>query len=177
MAQTGMPTRRQFACLCLSALAACTPVDRDGVALNSYETAATEALVREMLRTLPDPNPGVPKSYSIALGEIVKGRDFTAASVPFLKRFDDLKLRLISASVLTTTAPDHSIVDPDRRVAVFLIQVRSMKPAGPETWEYEAAWSYKQHFLRQTWRVSLQGGQAEVRPLAVLEGNWPPAKP
>src|SRR5690606_20743893 len=117
--------------------AACGPVDREGIRLDSYESDATEALVREMIRTLPDPNPGVPKSYSISLGEIVPGRDYTPASVPFLRRFDDLKLRMISASVLTTSPMDNIIVDPEQNIAVYVIQIRLMTTTGPDSWEYE----------------------------------------
>ncbi len=166
-------TRRQaFLCLITTALTACGPVDRDGARLSHYESDATEALVREMIRTLPDPNPGVTKSYSIALGEIVGGRDFTAASVPFLKRFDDLKLRLISASVLTTTEPDNAIVDPDLRVAVYVLQVRAMKVVSPGVWEYEAGWSYKKQFQRKTWKVTQDGAAYRAEAGAVVDGNW-----
>jgi hypothetical protein len=156
----------------LGLLTACGPVDRDGVSLETYEAAQTEALVREIIRTLPDPNPGVAKSYSITLGEIVFGRDFTPASVPFMQRFADLKLRLISATVLTTTPPDNSIIDPDLRVAVYLLQIRSMKQTAGNTWEFETAWSYKKHFQRQAWRVTSQNGRYQVTPGAILEGNW-----
>lgn len=167
--------RRFFICLCLLTLAACGPVDREGVKLDNYETDATEALVREILRSLPDPNPGVPKSYSIALGEIVANRDYTPASVPFLKRFDDLKLRLISASVLATAEPDNVIVDPDQRIAAYVIQIRLMKTTGPATWEYEAGWSYKKLFQRKTWQVTTTpDGKSVVTDKGVLDGNWQP---
>ncbi|SKB01117.1 hypothetical protein SAMN02745166_03312 [Prosthecobacter debontii] len=167
-------TRRLFSCLCLLSLAACGPVDREGTRLSRYETDATEALVREMLRTLPDPNPGVPKSYSISLGEIVPNRDYTPASVPFLERFADLNLRLISASVLTTQQPDNIIVDPEQRIAAYVIQVRLMKSTGPDSWEYEAGWSYKKHFQRRTWTVTRAGDKYTVTDKGVLDGNWQP---
>jgi len=153
-------------------LTACGPVDRDGISLADYETGGTEALVREIIRTLPDPNPGVQKSYSIALGEIVRGRDFTSASVPFLKRFDDLKLRIISPTVLTTAPPNDTAIDPDFRVPAFVIQIRSMKQVTGSTWDYEAAWSYKKHFQRRTWKVVSDNGTWKIEPGAVIEGNW-----
>jgi len=174
MPQTPYMIRRLFTTLCLLTLTACGPVDREGVRLSSYETDATEALVREIIRTLPDTNPGVPKSYSIALGEIVSNRDYTPASVPFLERFDDLKLRLISASVLTTAEPDNAIVDPDQRIAVYVMQIRLMKATGPDAWEYEAGWSYKKLFQRKTWQVSRVDGKYVVTDKGVLDGNWQP---
>lgn len=157
--------------LVLTLLTSCDPVDREGASLVDYESAGTEALVREIIRTLPDLNPGVQKSYSIALGEIVRGRDFTAASVPFLKRFDDLKLRIISASVLGTAPPDNTAIDPDFRVPVFVIQIRSMKQTAGNAWEYEAAWSYKKQFQRRQWKVTSDNGNWKVEPDAVIEGS------
>lgn len=153
-------------------LTACGPVDRDGNDLAAYESAPTEALVREIIRSAPELNPGVAKSYSVTLGEIVRGRDFTPASVPFLRRFDDLKLRLISASVLTTMPPSNDLIDPDLRVAMFLIQIRSMKQVSGDVWEYETGWSYKKQFQRQAWKVVGHNGQYRVEPGAVLEGNY-----
>jgi hypothetical protein len=156
----------------LASLPSCGPVDGVGVPLSSYENGATEALLREMLRTLPDPNPGVPKSHAIALGEIVRGRDFTPASVPFMKRLDDLKLRIISPTVLTTAPPENTAIDPDLRVPVYVIQVRSMRQVAGHLWEYEAAWSYKKHFQRRAWKVTSDNGTWKVEPGAVIEGNW-----
>jgi hypothetical protein len=168
-----MNRRTALLCLAAVALAGCKPVDQAGVQLQHYENDATEALVREIIRTLPDPNPGVPKSYSIALGEIVLGRDFTPASIEFIKRFDDLKLRIISASVLATIEPDNTIADPERRIAAYVIQIRLMKRVDTSVWEYETAWSYKKHFQRKKWRVSLQeNGTYRTEDLGVLDGNW-----
>lgn len=177
MPQTVNMTRRFFTCLCLLTLTACGPVDREGTRLDSYESDETEALVREIIRTLPDPNPGVPKSYSISLGEIVPNRDYTPASVPFLQRFDDLKLRLISASVLSTAEPDNVIVDPELRIAVYVIQIRLRKATGPHSWEYETAWSYKKHYQRQNWEVTETDGKTVVTSKGVIEGNWKPEAP
>lgn len=158
-----------FYFLALTLINSCGPVDREGRLLADYETAGTEALVREIIRTLPDLNPGVQKSYSITLGEIVRGRDYTSASVPFLKRFGDLKLRLISASVLGTAPPDNTAIDPDFRVPVFVIQVRSMKQISGDTWEYEAAWSYKKQFQRRLWKVISKNGDWKVEAGTEIE--------
>jgi hypothetical protein len=164
--------RLVFGIILVAALVGCGPMDRNGMALDTYESPASEALVREIIRTLPDPNPGVVKSYSLALGEIVLGRDFTPASQPFMDRFKDLKLRIVSATVLTPTAPDNVIVDPELRVAVSLIQIRSMKQTSGDAWEYEIGWSYKKHFQRQAWKVTGTNGSYRAEPGAVLEGNW-----
>ncbi len=153
-------------------LPSCGPVDREGMSLSEYESAPTEALVREILKTLPDLNPGVQKSHSIALGEIIRGRDFTPASVPFMERFEDLKLRIISPTVLTTAPPDNVAIDPDYRVPVYVIQVRSMRQTAGDAWEYEAAWSYKKTFQRRKWKVMGSKGVLKVEPGPVVEGNW-----
>ncbi|MES2596308.1 MAG: hypothetical protein V4662_13270 [Verrucomicrobiota bacterium] len=156
-------------------LAACGPVDREGHSLADYESAGTEALLREVIRTLPDPNPGVQKSYSITLGEIVRGRDFTPASVPFMQRFADTKLRIISPTVLNVAPPEGTLIDPDLRVPIYLLQVRSMTQTSGSTWDYEVGWSYKKHFQRQNWKVTSNNGEWKIEPGAVIEGNWPPA--
>ena len=156
----------------IATLSACGPMDRNGLTLDTYESPSSEALVREIIRTLPDPNPGVVKSYSLALVEIVLGRDFTPASQPFMDRFKDLKLRIVSATVLTPTAPDNVIVDPELRLAVSIIQIRSMKQTSGDAWEYEIGWSYKKHFQRQAWKVTGTNGSYRAEPGAVLEGNW-----
>jgi hypothetical protein len=159
--------------LAAAVLTGCKPMDQEGVALEKYEIDPTEALVREILRTLPDPNPGVPKSYAIALGEIVRGRDFTPASVDFINRFKDTKLRIISASVLSAIEPDNTIADPELRVAAYVIQIRLMQMTGGGVWDYETAWSYKKHFQRQKWRVTQQPDQTfKVESLGVIDGNW-----
>lgn len=165
-------TRRLAILSFLLVLISCGPVDRDGTHLSSYENDATEALVREMLRTLPDLNPGVPKSYSISLGEIVPKRDFTPASVPFFKRFDDTKLRIVSAAVLATTPPDNIIIDPELRVAAYVIQIRLMKRTSQDRWEYEAGWSYKKQFQRKKWTVSAMDSGYRVEPGEILDGNY-----
>lgn len=155
-------------------LAACGPVDREGHSLADYETAGTEALVREVIRTLPDPNPGVQKSYSITLGEIVRGRDFSPASVPFMQRFADTRLRIISPTVITTAPPEGTLIDPDLRVPIYLLQIRGMTQTSGSTWDYEVGWGYKKHFQRQKWKVTSDNGAWKVEPGAVIEGNWPP---
>lgn len=169
-----MTRRSAVLTLFAGCLAGCDSKDMTGVPLSQYESDSTEALIRAMIRTLPDPSPGVPKSYSIALGGIVRGRDFTSATIPFIERFNDLKLRIISASVLATTEPDNTIVDPDLRVAAYILQVRLMKQTSASSWEYETAWSYKKHFQRQTWRVTLIDGRYQAVQTGTTDGNWPP---
>lgn len=161
------------ATLSLFLLAACGPVDADGRALAQYEQPATKALVLEMLRQLPDPNPGVPKSHALTLGEIVRGRDFTAASVPFMQELAKASgLRFVSPEVLTTAKPTNHAIDPDTRVPVFVLQVRSMKPVAAQSWEYEAAWSYKDRFERRRWKVSSSAsGSYKAEALEVIEAK------
>ena len=47
-----------------------------------------------------------------------------------------------------------------------------MRPTGPGAWEYEAGWSYKQHFQRRQWTVRETNGQFTVEAGKVLDGNW-----
>jgi hypothetical protein len=159
--------------MALLGVTGCGPVDADGRALRQYEQPATRALVLEILQRLPDLNPGVPKSHALTLGEILRGRDFTAASVPFMQELAKLSgRRFVSPEVLTTSAPSNHAIDPDTRVPVYVLQIRSMKPIGAESWEYEAAWSYKERFERRRWRVSGKAPEAwHIEPLEVLEAK------
>jgi hypothetical protein len=169
-----MTRRLLFLSLAAACLAGCDTKDMTGVPLAQYESDPTEALIREMLRTLPDPSPGVPKSHAIALGEIGKGQ-VNPASVPFMERFSDLKLRLVSPTVMTTMQPDNIAIDPELRVAAYVLQIRKMKQTSARSWDYDAAWSYKRFFQRQSWRVTLaENGRHEAVQTGIVEGNWPP---
>jgi hypothetical protein len=86
-----------------------------------------------------------------------------------------MKLRMVSASVLAVVPPDNTIVDPDLRVASFVIQIRTMNQTKGNEWEYETGWSYKKLFQRQTWTVTDNNGAFIAKAGPVLEGNWKPA--
>ena len=171
---------RCFLWLCLPVallllLPGCDSSDSQGIPLERYENEVGEAVVRHLMATVPDPSPGVPKSWSIVLGDIGRNEVYHAASVPFLERFQDGGRRVISASVLTQAEPDHMIIDPELRVAVYLLQIRLMSQRSADLWDVEAAWSYKKFFERQQFEVSkAPDGKWTVRATARLDGNWPP---
>lgn len=165
--------------LLLPLLTGCDSSDSEGMPLDRYENEVGEAVVRHLIATAPDPSPGVPKSWSIVLGDIGRNETYHAASVPFLERFQDGGRRVISASVLTQAEPDHMIIDPELRVAVYLLQIRLMRQRAADLWDVEAAWSYKKHFQRKQFEVSQAAdGTCTVRETALLDGNWEtPAAP
>lgn len=158
------------AVLCVSG---CDSSDSKGMPLAMYENEVGEAMVRHLMATVPDPSPGVPKSWSVVLGEIARNGVFEAASVPFLERFQEGGRRVISASVLTEAEPDHMIIDPELRVAVYVLQLRLMSQRAADVWDVEAAWSYKKFFQRIQYEVT-QGpdGVWRAKEVKVLEGNW-----
>ena len=155
--------------LCLG-LAACDSSDTAPLPLNLYECDAGEATVRHLISALPELNPGVAKSYSIVLGEI--NRDgMTPATDAFTKRFADLKLKFINAQNLKDIEPDHTIADPDTRLAAFILQLRRLKPTSATTWDAEAGWSYKKEFTRLKLRLEVKDGKTSVVNAEKIEGS------
>jgi hypothetical protein len=157
-------------------LASCHYTDSQGMPVELYESAEGEAVVRQLLKELPDPNPGVPKSHAIVLGELGARGDYKAASVAFIKRFADTGLRIISADVLSPNGPDATIVDPEQHVAAYVLQIRLMKQIDANTWDVETGWSYKKLFERRRYRVEQKDGKPVATFVEHIDGNWPPAK-
>lgn len=163
-------TRRHafFAALCLG-LAACDSSDTAALPLNLYECDAGEAALRHLITQLPELNPGVPKSYSIVLGEI--NRDgMTPATDAFTARFADLKLKFVNAFLLKDVPPDHIIADPETRLAAFVLQLRTLQQTSATTWQAEVGWSYKKEFERFKLRLETKDGKTSVVE-AVKEGK------
>jgi hypothetical protein len=152
-------TRRHafFAALCLG-LAACDSSDGGRMPVNLFECDAGEAAVRHLISKLPELNPGVAQSYSIVLGEV--NRDgMTPASDEFSGRFSDLKLKFVNALNLKDIDPDHTIVDPESRLAAFVLQLRTLKQKSATSWEAEVGWSYKKEFGRLKVQIDTQDGK------------------
>jgi len=161
------------AAVLLLGVAGCDSSDSEGMPLALYEGEVGEAVVRHLMATAPDPSPGVPKSWSIVLGEIGRNGVFEPASVPFLEKFQDGGRRVISASVLGHADPDHMIIDPELRVAAYVLQLKLMKQRAVGLWDVEAAWSYKKFFQRKKYEVTQAAdGKWTVKDGALLEGNW-----
>ncbi len=164
-----MTRRLLLLSLCLG-LAACDSSDTAPLPLNLYEGDAGETALRHLISSLPDINPGVAKSYSIVLGEI--NRDgMTPATDEFTKRFADLKLKFINAQNLKDIEPDHTIADPDTRLAAFVLQLRSLKPTSAKTWDVEVGWSYKKEFARMKVHLEVKDGKTTVVSAEKIEGS------
>ncbi len=155
-------TRRHalLATLCLG-LTACDSSDKTSLPLDFYECEAGEAAVRHLISQLPDLNPGVAKTHAIVFGEI--NRDgMTPASDAFTARFADLKLKFVNAQDLKAIEPDHTITDPDTRLAAFVLQLRKFQPTSATTWEAEVGWSYKKELGRMKLRIETKDCKASV---------------
>jgi len=164
-----MTRRHLLLSLCLG-LAACDSSDTAPLPLNLYECDAGEAAVRHLITLLPDLNPGVAKSYSIVLGEI--NRDgMTPATDAFTQRLADLKLKFVNAQNLKDIEPDHTIADPDTRLAAFILQLRKLQPTSATTWDAEAGWSYKKEYARFKLQLEVKDGKTRVVKAEKLEGS------
>lgn len=151
-------------------LAGCDSSDNGSLPVSLYENDTGEAAVRHLISSLPDLNPGIAKSYAIVLGEISR-EGMTPATDAFTARLADLKLKFVNALNLKEVPPDHTIVDPDTRLAVFVLQLRSMKQTSATTWEVMAGWSYKKEFQRVKLGLEKKDGKMVVVQEEKLEGS------
>ena len=94
----------------------------------------------------------------------------TPASDAFTARFADLKLKFVNAQKLKDIEPDHTIADPDTRLAAFVLQLRKLQQTSSTTWEAEVGWSYKKEFGRMKLRMDEKGGKIIVVEEAKIEG-------
>ena len=139
--------------LLIAPLTGCDSGGDFSLPVSMFENDAAEAVVRGMIEELPDLNPGVPITYSVILGELSRTGGYRAASIDFLERFKDLDLRIISADALSAQPEVRAVVDPETRVAVALLQIRTMEQTSGTTWRVETGWSYKQRFSKDRWAV------------------------
>lgn len=154
------------------ALSACDSGGDGGEPMLEIESDAGEAVIRHLIAKLPDPSPGVPKVFAIAKGEIFTRGVVTPVSTAFHQRFDDLKLRFVSANSLEETEPDHMIVDSQSRLAPYLLQVRKLVSRGAGNVEAEVGWAYKKHFERWRYTLEQREGKAVITTETRLAGNW-----
>lgn len=157
-----MLSRRLFASLALAALAGCHSSEDSGMPVHLFEGDAGESAIRHVIQNLPELNPGVPKNYSIVLGEISRDGMMTPATTEFMKRFADLKLEFVNAIDLKAIEPDQIVVDNKNRLATFVLQLRVLRQLSTTTWEAETGWSYKRDFGREKLRLESKDGKVSV---------------
>ena len=151
-------------------LAACGAGDPGFVRLGDYEGDAGEAVVRHLIKNVPDLAPGVPKEFCI-----MKARDMRSTDPTFMARFQDLKLTFISGDTLTTHAATSLPVNPKSGLSPYVLLLAHMQKPAADTWDIEAGWAYKHIFERRHYRVKHTGGSWAVEDLGRLEGNYAPA--
>lgn len=163
---------RLLIALCFSfCLAACDSGQPGSVPQAEYEGDLGEAIVRHLIKNLPDPAPSIPKSYCLVTGPALE-----PTSMDFAKRFADLKLRIISADVVKRTEPDNAAVDPETGLSPYVVQIRLIKSAGTAAWTADVGWSYKKTFEKLHYEVWQKEGKYEVFKSTRLEGNWMPGQ-
>jgi hypothetical protein len=144
----------------------CGAGDPSFVRLGDYECDAGEAVVRHIIKTMPDPAPGLPKEYTI-----VKALDLRAADMDFIRRFSDLGLPFISAEVLSEQEETHHPVNPKSGLSPIMIHLQRMKRPNADTYEVDAGWAHKRTFEQRSYRVKKTGGKWTVEEVAKLGGN------
>jgi hypothetical protein len=168
--QGTMMNRRLWTILTLtSLLAGCGASDPSFVRLGDYENDAGAAVVRQLIQTLPELAPGVPKEYCI-----VKALDLRATDMEFTHQFQDLKLLFVSRDVLGEQEDTHFPMNPKSGLSPIMLQIGRMKKLSAEAYEVEAAWAYKREFERKRFQTELVGGQWKVTELETLDSYRTP---
>jgi hypothetical protein len=152
-------------------LTACDSGEPGRLSVGDFENDEGEAVVRHLIAHMPVLEPDVPKEYCV-----VKGPRLMAASLPFMRRMNDLKLKFVSGEVLTVTEPNKSIVDPGSGLSPIQLQLLEMRHAG-NGMEVVAGWAYKKTWERRRYRVTREGEGWKVEDLARIEGNYTPPTP
>jgi len=164
--------RRYFILIAVCALAACENREPNQLPLKDYEGPEGETAIRHLLKTLPDPAPGVPKVYTV-----VKGAHLLSTKTAFVDRFKDLKLTFISGEVLTMmNDPDRSIIDPRSGLSPITLQLADIRRANGGRIEVQCGWAYKKIYERRKLTLHRNEGSAtyEVIKDERVEGNYSP---
>lgn len=152
---------------CSLVLVACDSGEPGKLPLDAYEGPEGEAVVRHMLKTMPNIAPEVPKVYTV-----VKGPHLKSTSMDFVRRMSDLKLTFISGEVLTMRDPDKSIVDPRSGLSPVTILLDDMRIAGQDKWDVIASWAWKKTYERSRFRLTKTASGYEMSPPERIEGNY-----
>lgn len=162
-----MPRQLPLLLVLTLALAACDSGEPGRMPLNEYEGPEGEAVVRHLIKTLPPIAPEIPKVYAI-----VKGPHLKSTSMTFARRFDDMKVTIVSGENLVLREPDKSIIDPRSDTSPVVLQIADIRVAGRDKWDVVAAWSWKKTFERRHYSLTKTESGYEVRDGERVEGNY-----
>lgn len=166
--------RLALSCLALFLLAACGSGDPGYVRPGDYEGDVGEAMVRHLIKTLPDVAPGVPKEYCVMASRV----NMHATSMDFVARMKDLNVTFVSGDALETQRETSLPVNPKSGLTPYVIQLAYIYKKADDTWEVEAGWSYKRLFERHNYHLKRTGSTWSVEDKGKTEGNYVPgAKP
>ncbi len=157
-------------CALVLMLAGCGGGDPGFVRLGDYECDAGEAVVRHLLKTMPDVSSGLSKQYCI-----IKALDLRAVDPDFTKRFADLNLTFVNRDVLIEQADTHFPIHPITGLSPYLLQLRTMHRLPDGAYDVEGAWAYKGYFDRRIYHA-VPGPDAKswkVTETKFIEGNAP----
>lgn len=153
----------------LFSLTGCDSGEPGKLTAREMEGPEGEAIVRHLIKTVPDLEPGVPREYCV-----ISGRAST--SMKFVERMSDLKLHFVSGDVLTVRDPDKTIVDPSTNLSPVTLQIGEIRRTGADSCEAVAGWALKKTFERSKLTLKRNGEHWEVSGSERIEGNYAPAK-
>lgn len=162
-----MPRHLLLLVIYVSMLAACDSGDPNRMSMEDYEGPEGEAVARHLIKTLPPISPEIPKVYTI-----VKGPHLKSTSMNFSRRFEDLKLTIVSGENLELRDPDKRIVDPRSDTSPVVLQISEIRPAGRDAWNVVAGWAWKKTFERRRYTLTKTATGYEMKEVERIEGNY-----
>ncbi len=152
-------------------LGSCGAGDPSFVRLGDYECDASERVVRDLIKALPENvTGGVPAEFSL-----VKALDLRAVDSDFVQRLDDLKLHFVSRNVLIEQPEVHYPINPKSGISPVILHLRHLKKLDGQSFEVEAGWAYKKTFEIKRFLVKQTNGAWIVQEATRLDGNYDPA--
>jgi hypothetical protein len=90
----------------------------------------------------------------------------------FARRFEDMKVTIVSGENLIVREPDKSIVDPRSDTSPVVLQIAEIRSAGRDKWEAVAGWSWKKTYERRRYALTKTESGYEVKDVERIEGNY-----
>jgi hypothetical protein len=158
--------RRTMLLLLSLNLAACGLGDPSFVRIGDYECDASEAILRQVLPTIPHVDPKVPQEFAL-----MTALDLRPASMDFVRRFADTKLAFVSGEVLRDEPDLHFPINPRSGMSPFIVQVAVLRHPTPDQWEAEIGWSYKKTYQKSLYTATKTATGWTVVLVKKLDGN------
>jgi hypothetical protein len=150
-------------------LGSCQPKVPEPLDRAVFETAASEAVLRKVLKEADT------VFREAKVGAIFLGARLESASPEFLARFQDVGLRWFTASDMSQVwvGPKARVIEKSSKLQPLQLQVLSVELRFDGALEIVAAWAFEERMQRKRYLARVEGdGKWLVQPLEVIEEKW-----